>query len=132
MYLLDTNAWIHLLTGRSPELANRLAEHDPTEVRTCAVVVAELLHGARRSARVEENLRLVREMMAPFHCLDFTTRCAEEYGVIRLDLERSGRVIGPLDMLIAATARAHDATLVTHNIDEFCRVAGLRIEDWEG
>jgi len=33
--------------------------------------------------------------------------------------------------MIAAIARAHDLTLVTHNNSEFSRVAGLRMEDWE-
>lgn len=39
--------------------------------------------------------------------------------------------IGPNDLLIAATARAHRAVLVTHNVREFSRVADLRLEDWE-
>lgn len=51
-------------------------------------------------------------------------------GPKRLDLERSSRPIGPNDLLIAATARAHDLVLVTHNTREFSRIAGLRIEDW--
>jgi tRNA(fMet)-specific endonuclease VapC len=39
--------------------------------------------------------------------------------------------IGPNDFMIVAIARANDLTLVTHNIAEFSRVPGLRIEDWE-
>lgn len=50
---------------------------------------------------------------------------------IRLDLGRSGRPFGPNDLLVAATARAHDLVLVTHNTREFGRVPGLRVEDWE-
>jgi tRNA(fMet)-specific endonuclease VapC len=64
--------------------------------------------------------------------LAFDDRCAEEAGLIRLHLERSGRPIGPNDLLIAATARAHDLVLVTHNRREFERIPGLRVEDWEG
>ena len=63
--------------------------------------------------------------------LPFDDRCAEEAGLIRLDLQRSGRPVGPNDLLIAATARAYDLTLVTHNAREFGRIAGLRIDDWE-
>jgi len=40
-------------------------------------------------------------------------------------------LIGPNDLLIAAVALANDAVLVTHNQKEFCRVAGLRLTDWE-
>jgi tRNA(fMet)-specific endonuclease VapC len=64
--------------------------------------------------------------------LPFDDLCAEHYGSIRTDLRRSGGAIGPNDLLIAATARAHDLTLVTHNTGEFSRVVGLRSEDWQG
>ena len=46
------------------------------------------------------------------------------------DLKRKGTPIGPHDVLIAAQARRHDATLVTANTREFSRVPGLRLEDW--
>jgi tRNA(fMet)-specific endonuclease VapC len=39
-------------------------------------------------------------------------------------------MIGPNDMIIAATVLAHDATLVTHNLREFQRIAELRTLDW--
>jgi tRNA(fMet)-specific endonuclease VapC len=63
--------------------------------------------------------------------LPFDDDCAEHYGQIRADLPTLGKPIGPNDTLIAAIARAHDATLITHNTGEFGRVTGLRIADWE-
>ena len=63
--------------------------------------------------------------------MPFDDRCAEEYGLIRADLDHAGTPIGPNDLLIAATARAHDLVLVTHNTREFSRVSGLQIDDWE-
>ena len=131
MYLLDTNACIRILNGSSPAVAARLQATNPSDVRLCSVVKAELLYGARRSGRVEPNLRLLQEFFAPLVSLPFDDRCAQEAGLIRLDLERSGRPIGPNDLLIAATARAHDLGLVTHNAREFSRVPGLPVEDWE-
>jgi tRNA(fMet)-specific endonuclease VapC len=47
-----------------------------------------------------------------------------------VDLAQRGTPIGPNDLLIAAIARTHGITLVTHNIGEFSRVSGLRVEDW--
>jgi tRNA(fMet)-specific endonuclease VapC len=132
MFLLDTNVCIRILNGSSPAVAARLQATSPADVRLCAVVKAELLYGARRSDRVDRNLRLLRRFFEPIVSLPFDDRCAEEAAFIRLDLERSGRPVGPNDLLIAATARAHDLVLVTHNTREFGRVAGLRIEDWEG
>ena len=131
MHLLDTNACIRILNGSSPQLVERLREHAPTEIALCAVVKAELLFGARRSQRVQENLRLLETFFAPFDSLAFDDRCAEHYGAIRAELAAAGTIIGPNDLMIAATARAHDAVLITHNTDEFARVVGLRLEDWE-
>jgi tRNA(fMet)-specific endonuclease VapC len=131
MYLLDTNACIRVLNGTSESMLLRLRSHTPGEIRVCAVVKAELYFGARKSSRVQENLLLLDRFFGPIESLPFDDSCAEHYGVIRADLERQGRPIGPNDLLIAATARAHDLTLVTNNRAEFSRIAGLRLEDWE-
>lgn len=131
MFLLDTNVCIRILNGSSPAVAGRLQATSPTDVRLCSVVKAELLYGARKSTRIDENLRLLSRFFAPLVSLPFDDRCADEAGLIRLDLERSGRPIGPNDLLIAATARAHDLVLVTRNTREFDRVPGLRVDDWE-
>ncbi len=130
-YLLDTNACIGILNGTVPALVTRLAQQDVRQVRLCAVVKAELLHGARKSARVGENLTLLARFFTPFASLPFDDRAADHYGQIRADLERAGTPIGAHDLLIAAIARAHDVTLITHNLREFTRVVGLRVEDWE-
>ena len=130
-YLLDANACIRLVNGTSPALVSRLKIHLPTEIRLSSVVKAELLFGARNSQRVEPNLQVLAAFFAPFDSLAFDDRCAEHYGRVRAELSREGKLIGPNDLLIAATALAYDLVLVTHNIDEFSRVGGLRWEDWE-
>jgi tRNA(fMet)-specific endonuclease VapC len=132
VYLLDTNACIRILNNTSAPLVARLRAHDPNEIRLSSVVRAELLYGARRSQRPAENLALLGRFFAAFLSLPFDDQCAESYGVLRAALAREGRLIGPNDLMIAATALAHDCTLVTHNTDEFSRVPDLRIEDWEG
>ncbi len=131
MYLLDTNACIRVLNGTSDRLVARLRHHAPAEIHLCAVVKAELLYGARKSSRPAANLRLLDAFFEPLLCLPFDDACADRYGVIRAELERAGTPIGPNDLMIAATAVAHDLTLVTHNVAELSRVAGLRLEDWE-
>jgi tRNA(fMet)-specific endonuclease VapC len=52
-------------------------------------------------------------------------------GRIRAHLADQGTPIGPYDSHIAAIALAHDLTLVTNNTHEYCRVANLKIEDWQ-
>ena len=131
MYLLDTNACIRVLNGTSPSMIEHLRAVPRSLVRLSSVVKAELLYGARKSTRMAENLRLLERFFDTIASLPFDDRCAEEYGLLRDELDRAGTPIGPNDLLIAATARAHRATLVTHNVREFSRVAELRIEDWE-
>ena len=130
-YLFDTNVCIRILNGSSSGVVERLEGLDPSEVAMCAVVRAELVFGARKSTHVAENLRLVDALFEPFVCLPFDDRAADAYGSVRADLERVGRPIGPNDLLIAATALAHDLILVTHNLSEFGRVPGLDVDDWE-
>ena len=131
MYLLDTNACIRILKGTSASLAQRLRFVPRMQIRPSSVVKAELIYGARKSGRIADNLRVLEEFFGTVASLPFDDRCAEEYGLIREELERAGTPIGPNDLLIAATARAHDAVLVTKNVREFSHVADLRIENWE-
>jgi tRNA(fMet)-specific endonuclease VapC len=131
MYILDTNACIAILNRSSTKIVARFQARSSAEIGLSSVVKAELLFGARKSSRVEENLQVLARFFAPFRTFPFDDLCAEHFGSIRADLFRSGTPIGPNDLLIAATARAHDLTLVTGNTGEFSRVIGLRIEDWQ-
>lgn len=131
IFLLDTNVCIHLLNKKHPAIVQHFKQHRPADIALCSVVKAELLYGARRSQRMETNLQLLKAFFAPLQSLAFDDECAEHYGQIHADLLTQGKPIGPNDTLIAAIARANNATLITHNTSEFKRVAGLRIEDWE-
>jgi tRNA(fMet)-specific endonuclease VapC len=131
MYLLDSNTCIQFINGSSLEVKQQLQAHSINEIVLCSVVKAELLFGARKSQRVESNLRVFNRFFEPFKSLSFDDRCAEEYGQIRADLSKQGNLIGPNDLMIAAIARVHDAILVTNNTGEFSRVTNLRLEDWQ-
>ena len=77
------------------------------------------------------NLALVDSLRRQFVSLPFDDRAAEEYGKAREHLASVGTPIGPNDLIVAATALGHGCTLVTHNTQEFSRVAGLLLEDWQ-
>lgn len=131
MYLLDSNVCIHLLNERSPKIKQNFRSHSPADIFLCSIVKAELYYGARHSQRVSENLQRLKLFFVPLGSLPFDDRCAEEYGLVRASLAEQGTIIGPNDMLIAAIARANDATLITHNTREFSRIPSLKLEDWE-
>ena len=131
MFLLDTNVFIHIANHASPEIAERFRRTPRREIALCSIVKAELFYGAFHSQRVDSNIKLLRGLFEPLMCLPFDDHCAEVAGRIRANLRAQGTPIGANDLLIAATALAHDAVLATHNTREFSRVSGLRLEDWE-
>ena len=129
-YLLDTDVCVGLLSGRDRELKQRYLAVSPRELFLCSVVKAELLFGARNSAKVERNLRRLDQFWEPLGSLSFDDLAAAHYGEIRATLKRAGTPIGGNDLMIAAIARANDMTVVTRNQDEFGRVVGLRVDSW--
>jgi tRNA(fMet)-specific endonuclease VapC len=76
------------------------------------------------------NRAALEQFLLPLEILDYGATAAFHYGKIRARLEKAGTSIGPLDTLIAAHAKSLNATLVTNNLGEFRRVAGLKVEDW--
>lgn len=74
---------------------------------------------------------LVEQLARMFPIVSYCQRSADEYGKIREDPGSRGLLIGPNDLLIAATARANSLILLAHNTREFARVPGLKLEDWQ-
>lgn len=130
-YMLDTNACIRYLNGRAPAIKDMLESLTPEDVVVCAVIKAELFYGAKRSQNPEKSLERQRDFLRPFASLPFDDDAATAYAHIRADLTAKGTPTGPNDLLIAAIAVANDVTLVTHNVREFGRVPGMKIDDWE-
>jgi tRNA(fMet)-specific endonuclease VapC len=129
-WLLDTNVWIHYLRNPDSRVRAALVRHTPDEIAVCAVVKAELLHGAMKYGAPERRLAVVREALALYRSLPFDDAAAEHYARIRHELEHAGGRIGPHDLLIAAICLTHGCILVTSNLAEFRRVRGLQVEDW--
>ena len=90
----------------------------------------ELEIGALKSRNPEARRRELNRLLSVITVLPFDSRAAESSARLRLSIEGAGQKIGPLDTLIAGTVLANGATLVTHNVAEFSRVPGLRVEDW--
>jgi tRNA(fMet)-specific endonuclease VapC len=131
-FLLDTNAWVVYLKSVQSPIRSRLERLSPADVILFSVVKAELLHGAQKYGNRECRLKILAEAFAPYASLSFDDAAAVSYANIRHELELTGNVIGPNDLMIAAIAQANDLTLVTHNTAEFRRITPLQIEDWQG
>lgn len=130
-YLPDTNVWVQFLRNRNALVVQRLRARQPSEIRVCSVVAAELYHGCLRSARPAANRAQVDAVLRPYLSLPFDDAAADVHAQVRRHLETLGTPIGPYDLQIAAIALVHGLTLVTHNTTEFSRIPGLLLEDWE-
>lgn len=129
-YLLDTNICIYLIKRRPPEVRERFARLSYGDLCLSSITVAELEYGVAKSAAPEKNAAALQALLLPLEIVPFDAAAAACYGTLRADLERRGEVIGGMDMLIAAQALAAGLVLVTNNMREFTRVAGLRCENW--
>ncbi|MDO8672642.1 MAG: type II toxin-antitoxin system VapC family toxin [Dehalococcoidia bacterium] len=129
-YLLDTNVCVLLIRQKSPQVLARLLSHEITDICLSAITVAELQYGVQKSNQLERNQQALDQFLLPLTILPFDDESAAIYGQIRASLEARGLPVGALDTLIAAQAVSHNLTLVTNNLSEFARVAGLTLEDW--
>lgn len=129
-YLLDTDILIHLLRGKRPELRAKLNALTGQTVAMSAVTLAELETGVAKSRAPKRAAQALAALTALLPAIPFDAAAAKAYGKIRADLEAKGQSIGPMDLLIAATAVSGGYTLVTGNGREFNRIDQLTLQHW--
>ncbi|GAB1232706.1 tRNA(fMet)-specific endonuclease VapC [Ferrigenium sp. UT4] len=128
-YLLDTNIVIYVIKRRPLEVLG-LFNANASRMAISVVTLAELLHGAEKSAQPTSNLAVVEDFCSRLQVLSYTPKAAQHYGSIRASLEMMGQPIGVNDLHIAAHARSEGLVLVTNNIKEFEKVPALQLENW--
>src|SRR6516164_9001831 len=124
-YMLDTNICIYVMKAYPPALRekfNELAE----QLCISSITLGELHYGAEKSARRVENLTAIEHFVARLEVLPFAEKAAAHYGQVRAELERAGTPCGPHDMQIGGHARSDGLVVVTNNMREFARMAGVR------
>jgi len=132
MYLLDTNACIHLINQKPgyERILRRMDGLEHGQVVISSITTAELHFGVEASVQVERNRLKLERFLATFDVAPFEAAASRRYGAVRAYLKARGTPIGPLDTLIAGHALMLNATVVTNNVGEFARVPGLSVEDW--
>lgn len=130
--MLDTDTCIAIIKRQPEGAIRKLQGKSLGQVGVSSITVSELSYGAARSARPAQNQGALQEFLLALEVASYDYAAALTYGGVRRALERSGTPIGSMDVLIAAHALATDTILVTHNVREFARVEGLRLEDWIG
>lgn len=130
MYLLDTDICIYISKRNPPEVSKRFASMVPGEIGISTISLAELQYGVEKSLNQHRNQMGIDLILRPLEIFPFDQGASIRYGKLRVALEKSGKPIGGMDLLIAAHALELSAILVTNNIREFSRVPGLKIENW--
>ena len=128
-YLLDTNTASYVIKGNFPRVRERLLRVPMAEVGISVVTEAELRFGVARKPEAERLQIAVDEFLLRVEILPWDSAAAKHYALLRAALERAGKPMGNLDMMIAAQALAAEAVLVTHD-RVFQRVKGLKVDDW--
>ena len=127
-YLLDTNTVSHLIK-KHPVVARRLVQVPITAVCISAITQGELLFGLARRPGATTLHKLVWEFLRRVDVLPWEAATAQAYAAARAAMQREGRVLAPLDLLIGTHALSLQAILVT-NDQAFGHLQGLQIEDW--
>jgi len=129
MYLLDTDTIIYSLKGHEA-VSRHLQSHLDDPMKISIITCMELYYGAHKSKKIAGNLAKIRTLEQSIEVLPVGRESAETYGMLKAQLEKQGSHLDDFDLIIAASALAHNLTLVTNNTDHFKRIDGLKLANW--
>ena len=133
-FLLDTNIVTAGLAPRPDARLLRILDERSHDCVTAAPVIHEIRYGigllepSRRREAIERYLSDV--ILATYPVLPYDARAADWHGKERARLRQVGTEPPYVDGLIASIAKVANLTLVTTNVRDFRRYAGLRVENW--
>jgi tRNA(fMet)-specific endonuclease VapC len=130
MYFLDTNVCIYALKNADRKLIKNLMLYSPSRIKIPVIVKSELLYGAEKSARRDENREKVLEFLDPYEIVPFDNDASDRHALLWADCEKKGTPVGAYDMIIAAITMSRNGALVTNNKAEFSHISGLNVVDW--
>jgi len=129
MFLLDTDTIIYNLKGKEA-IQKNLQHHINAPLKISVITLMELYYGAYKSEKFSSNLAKVRTIENTFEIIPSGKESAENFGMLKASLEKSGTRLDDFDLTIASCALAHNLTLVTNNLKHFSRIEGLKLTNW--
>jgi len=128
--LLDTNICIYLINKKNENVLKKFDFYKTGEIGISSISYSELIFGAYKSSRVQQNLDALNEFILPLEIVPFDDEAGFSYGRIRALLEKKGVLIGPMDLLIGSHAISMKIPIVTNNEREFIKIPELQIINW--
>jgi predicted nucleic acid-binding protein len=89
----------------------------------------ELLPKGKRYAELDENLRQLLSEYSDW-IIPVNQSEANQAALFRVQAKNQGRVIHLADALIAGTAKVHDFSVVTRNVDDFLGIDVEVVNPW--
>lgn len=126
--MLDTNTVSHLIREH-PSVVRHVVAVPMPSLCISAITGGELFFGLAKRPGAKQLHVAVREFLRRVDVLPWDSTTAELYGTVRADMARQGKMLAPLDLLIATHALSVDAVLVT-NDRAISQMTNLHIEDW--
>ena len=128
-FLIDTNILIYRLKNLGNVNDNFLKYKDK-QMSVSVISYGELIFGAMKSKSVEKNLETVNDIKSIFPIIDINCDIMKTFGEIKAYIQKIGKPVDDMDLLISATAISNGMTLVTHNTKHFENIPNLKLEDW--
>ena len=129
MYLLDTDTIIYALKDH-PLVVDNFRRHEDDPKAISVMSYGELIYGAERSARREENLAKVRRLAEILPIIDVTRSVMDAFGALKASTAAHGKTVADFDLTIAATALCLGYRVVTNNLRHFSKIPGVVCESW--
>ena len=129
MYLIDTDILIYSL-NRNTVVQENFKKNRLKPKAISVISYGELFFGARKSVFQEKNIAVVRKISEIFPIIDVSRSIMETFGELKANLQKEGKSLSDLDLIIASTALVMNFVLVTNNIRHFKRIPGLTLENW--
>ncbi|HEY0771730.1 MAG TPA: type II toxin-antitoxin system VapC family toxin [Sphingobacteriaceae bacterium] len=127
-FLLDTNICVYFAKGRY-DLDRKIEQAGVENCLLSEITIAELKFGVENSEHREKNRKAIEDFIRRFTIVPIFN-CLDVYAKEKTRLRQSGLSLDDFDLLIGATAIAHNLILVTRNVSHFRRMQGIEIENW--
>lgn len=128
--MLDTDICSYIIRERPSHVLERFKQLKMEQLCISTATYAELIYGVEHSSSKKVNRPIIDDFVRHLNIVAWDEAAAEHYGNIRAYLQAKGKMIGAMDLMIAAHARSLGMTLVTNNDNHFKRVLKLKVENW--
>lgn len=129
-FMLDTDMCSYIIKEHPIKVLKHFKTLGMNNICISIVTYAGLMYGVERSSSKRINHGVIKDFTKHLDVIKWDVAAAEQYAVIRTELEAQGKPIGAMDMMVAAHAKSMEAVLVTNNQKHFSKVKGLEIENW--